>query len=828
MSLVNWRALYVDPAHRNDPEFARSDMRYGATRQGAQVLDEHLQPQEERQTMTHDEGLHYIAQRRGAMAYREEKKDQAIETVYGDGLFNAAGKADLEAECRRFDSCPDSIEWRAILSFRKEDLERSEYFSPRALQQLLSAKMPAIGKLHNISPENLVWNAAFHPVDKYGRDHHPHVHVYFYSTDPTEGRVSQRATLHAFEKTRSMMVNTIFHDEMQAIQIMGQDARRTLHDAMRSLRLVPDWATQCGLMEDLRQLHGQLPDHGKPQYGYLPKGVKKTVDGIVAKVLEQPAMQEIYQQLEAAQRQYVEAYNDDPEKIELRMADWRRRFYHPTAQGDKAVFHNEIIKLASDFQEEMPGFTETVEEDMPRYIDSDRDRYIDKLIDAAEKGDAVAMYKLACTLQREDPEKSSVLFSEAAKRGVIGAIIKVGELEEKAGNYWEAARHYEQATFGNGVDAMYRLGRLYEKGGHGFPPDSGMAEMWLDKAASNHHLWAELRMAQRYAEDDPIKRDAYLQNAIMGLEWKAKETESDDPYLHKLLGQLYEQADQPINAIYEYTLAREDPQAAAALVRLSSDGETRAKLIQLSAEDDAVPTVLKILDIAGRWQSEAADASRRLLDTLQHGPLLLQRLDKITPGSAYYQLSDEDKRSVDLIVKSVCPTSSAYVDQRLRNVVLNAYTQHRLWNVYRSSADVRDRLTESTTTLRQLHRQKIDHQAPGFQRELHRASDTAADAHPLFKGVADRNSHQWQHFVSSVAEQEQRQQQTVDHSMRFAAIGILQTAAVMIEEAANRSEQRRRQTEKNDPKQIRRKKKDPEMRSEEREKPENEPGMEPL
>lgn len=621
MALVIWNARYLTPAARQREENQRSDMQYGATREGVQKLDETLRPMSDR------EGLDYIARRRGAEDFPE--LEEAEREAQGDGLFNAFGKADLQAEKQRMDEHPDSTEWRFVLSFEKQELQQSGYSSPQALQQLLAAHMPGIAQLHNISPENMVWNAAFHPVDKHGRDHHPHVHIYLYSTDPREGVQSKQETLRALEKGRSVYTNAVFAPLLSDIQRLGREARLQLRQAAETMGADPDWAARCGLTEELDKLRSLLPEKGKLVYGYLPAAAKKQADRIVRRLTDQPVMREAYGRLEAAQRQYVEAYNDEPEKIEARMESWRKRFFHPTGANDKATLHNAVIRLAmvqaddgntvfsngGDAPTELEEYPEPPETD--EWVD-DRDhpparQQMDALIDKAKDGDVGAMFRLACMVRREHPEQAKGLFQTAWKKGIVGAAVQLGHMALTDRDTPLAIRFFEEAALAGDAGAMYQLGKLYERGRGMAEANPELAEMWYRKAADAGVAWASVRLAAIYGSEKPELAKEYRERAVLELRKSLRDADESGEvgnlYVRTSLGRLYEQQGELVDAIWEYATARADQEALRALARIGSHPGYQQQLTAAADNGD-----------------EAAAIGRRLLEDAQN---------RVEPYAAY-------------------------------------------------------------------------------------------------------------------------------------------------------------------------------------------------
>ena len=478
---------------------------------------------------------------------------------------------------QRQETHSDSVEWRFVLSFEKADLERSGYFSPAALQQLLAAKMPEIAKLYHISPEHMVWNAAFHPVDKKGREHHPHVHIYLYSTDPAEGVQSQKQTLYALEKSRSVFTNEVFSQEVSEIQALGREARKELCKASEQAGKEPDWAIRCGLTEDIEKLRDSLPAKGRKYYKYLPRSVKQQVDNIVKKLVEQPAVQQAYRKLEEAQRQYVLLYNDEPEKIAARMESWKTHFFHPTGENDKATLHNAVLRLAESWEAE-PDKNGMLSSEQ---ISADEEKTIEP--QAAEPSSA----------EPTEPDTGYTHHSYGSRRQKKPTWWT--EAYKKARNYlygtkntppdFEAALTLMQAEAdkGNGF-AMHDLGKMHLSG-LGCDKDEEQAQEWFAKAyhafiaqeaRTEKKDYLQYRIGKLFSFGYGVEQD-YRQAA----EWYEKAVEENNPFAAYALGSLcrrgqgVEQDD--IKAFELYTMAAEQeekPNAYAAyeLGRMCRDG----------------------------------------------------------------------------------------------------------------------------------------------------------------------------------------------------------------------------------------------------------------
>ncbi len=325
---VVWNARYYDPKKPDIKQMTPAEaIEYGATREGTHIINE-----EETRFMEAKNAFQYIAHRRGVEYFENGS----------DGLFNAFGKADLVEETARA-AASNAIMWKGVLSFAKEDAERLGYTNVQAFRELLCRQLPAVAREHGISPENLVWSAAYHPVDKKGNDHHPHVHVYMYSTDEREGRRSPEQTKRAFEKARSLFTNDAFAEDMKVLKEEQTRSREHLKRAITEFNATD----HPELLENFINLGKVLPSAGREgSYRYLPQDTKLVVDAIFRKIVTADGISDVFDEYMSAHRQMVEMYNSSDAAIEERMKDFEKRTFHPTAKHDRRDFHNAIIRTA--------------------------------------------------------------------------------------------------------------------------------------------------------------------------------------------------------------------------------------------------------------------------------------------------------------------------------------------------------------------------------------------------------------------------------------------------------------------------------------------------
>lgn len=334
MDGVVWNSQYFDPSAPDAKQMLpATGMRYIATREGAHIIS----PEEET-AMELKNNFNYIARRKGVAHVDGER----------DGLFNAFGKADLSDECEKA-AQSGSIFWKNVLSLSKEDVDRLGYTDVDAFRQLLARRMPEVAREYNISPQNLVWVAAYHPIDKNGSDHHPHVHVYFYSKDPSEGRMSPERTVKAFEKCRSIFTNDVFAEDTELLKEQRTLARNELRRTLLDYRFNTEAADALGIREDLRQLARELPASGrKGSYKYCKPEVKEKVDALLKKMVCLPGVDSAYTAYRDAYLAQVKLYNSTEGAVAKRMDAFDKDFFHPTTTNARRDFHNAILRLARE------------------------------------------------------------------------------------------------------------------------------------------------------------------------------------------------------------------------------------------------------------------------------------------------------------------------------------------------------------------------------------------------------------------------------------------------------------------------------------------------
>ena len=207
------------------------------------------------------------------------------------GLFGDEDGVDLEQAMLELDQYTGNV-WTHILSLKREDAARLGYDNAKAWMNLLRTNRNDIAAAMNIHPNHFRWYAAYHDEGE-----HPHVHMMAWSTVPGEAYL----TRDGIHKIKSTLTNQIFRQEMlHTYEQKSQSRDDLVREARHAIRkLTQEMARNiCNYpeVEKLMQtLSAQLETvKGKKSYSYLPKSVKKTVDEVVDRLEEIPAVKACY------------------------------------------------------------------------------------------------------------------------------------------------------------------------------------------------------------------------------------------------------------------------------------------------------------------------------------------------------------------------------------------------------------------------------------------------------------------------------------------------------------------------------------------------------
>ena len=453
-----------------------------------------------------------VQQSEGYMKYIATRP--RTERLGDHGLFGDEDAVDLEQAMRELDQYTGNV-WTHILSMKREDAARLGYDNAKAWRNLLRTNRNDIAAAMNIPPNHFRWCAAFH-----NEGEHPHVHMMAWSTEPGDAYLTREG----IHKIKSTLTNQIFKQEMlHTYEQKSQSRDELVREARRAIRkLTQEMARSiCSVPEieqKMEQLAGQLETvKGKKSYGYLPKSVKKTVDEVVDRLEEIPAVKACYEQWCALQSEVDSYYHDKPrEKKKLFQEKEFRQIKNTVIHEAEFIRMGEITfedadLTSHDEPEQLRGesydcweLRQIIRDDsLPL---ADRDGTVEELKRLAERGDAHAQYLMG-QLYRDGP----LLIPDSRK-----------------------AKHWLTQSAKQGLpEAQYALGKLFLSEDMEIrDPEEGIC--WLKEAAEHGNQWAAYRLGKEYLSGEVVTQDASKAAACFTLS-----AEAGNQYAQYLLGKLY-------------------------------------------------------------------------------------------------------------------------------------------------------------------------------------------------------------------------------------------------------------------------------------------------
>lgn len=430
------------------------------------------------------------------------------------GLFGDEDGVDLAKAMEELDQYTGNV-WTHIISLKREDAARLSYDNAKAWMNLLRSNRNDIAAAMNIQPNHFRWYAAFHDEGK-----HPHVHMMAWSTVPGEACL----TRDGIRKIKSNLTNQIFKQEMlHTYEQKSQSRDELVREARRAIRkLTQEMArsicTEPAIEQKMAQLAGQLETvKGKKSYGYLPKSVKKTVDKVVDRLEEIPAVKACYAQWCALQSEVDSYYHDKPrEKKKLFQEKEFRQIKNAVVQEAERIRLGEISFEDADLSdhdepEQVQGesydcweLRQIIRDDTLSL--TDRDRAAEELEQLAGRGDPHAQYLLG-QLYRDGPllipdsQKAKDWLTQAAEHGL--------------------------------PEAQYALGKLLLSDDPEVrDPEEGIR--WMRKTVEKGNQWAAYRLGKEYLSGEFVSKDA-----AEAVDWFTKSAEAGNQYAQYMLGKLY-------------------------------------------------------------------------------------------------------------------------------------------------------------------------------------------------------------------------------------------------------------------------------------------------
>ncbi|MDM8237584.1 MobP3 family relaxase [Pseudoflavonifractor phocaeensis] len=439
------------------------------------------------------------------------------------GLFSDEDGVNLEQAMRELDHYTGNV-WTHIISLKREDAARLGYDNAGAWMNLLRTNRNDIAAAMNIPPNHFRWYAAYHDEGE-----HPHVHMMAWSTEPGEAYLTREG----IRKIKSQLTNQIFKQEMLHTYEQKSQARDELvREARRAIRkLTQEMArsicTEPAIDQKMAQLAGQLETvKGKKSYGYIPKSVKKTVDEVVDRLKEIPAVKACYVQWCALQSEVESYYHDKPrEKKKLSQEKEFRQIKNAVIQEAERIRVGEITFEDDDLAEQDEPSSAHCESyacwELQQIIQNkaipltDRDQAAEELEQLAGRGDPHAQYLLG-QLYRDGPllipdsRKAKHWLTQAAKQGLPEAQYTLGKL--LLSGDWEVRdtdkgiRWLKQAAENGSHFAAYRLGKEYLEG-NTVNKDTTRAADWFTKSAEAGNQYAQYMMGKLHLTGQGLPRD---------------------------------------------------------------------------------------------------------------------------------------------------------------------------------------------------------------------------------------------------------------------------------------------------------------------------------
>lgn len=231
-----------------------------------------------------------------------------VEKLGRHGLFSQTDdKIDIDKVADEVTN-HEGILWTHVISLRREDAERLGYNRAEAWKELVCRNALQIAEAHKIAPPEMQWYGAFHNTT-----HHPHIHLMVYSKDTKQGYLTNKG----IENMRGVFAKDIFRNEMYyafTLETQMRDEVRA-ETKKRIDELLKSAETPIPVSNEIQNLYirliSQLSDcKGKKIYGYLPKNIKETVDGIVVELAKDERIAGLYAEWNKANREKLSVYYD--------------------------------------------------------------------------------------------------------------------------------------------------------------------------------------------------------------------------------------------------------------------------------------------------------------------------------------------------------------------------------------------------------------------------------------------------------------------------------------------------------------------------------------
>ena len=445
------------------------------------------------------------------------------ERIGSHGLFTDDGVAvDLQKVSDELNAHTGNV-WTAIVSLRREDAERLGYDNGSRWRDMLWSQTQTLSENLKIPMSNLRWFAAFH-----NESYHPHVHMIVYSTDPTEGYLSEKGLM----ALRSSFAKDIFAQDLLCEYKKQTEHRDALKAQSREVLAELIAKINSGTYDNsqvealLQTLAKRLAvTNGKKQYGYLRKDIKEIINNIVNELGKDERIAALYDLWYESKETALKVYTESqPERIPLSQ---NKEF-----KSVKNMVIAEAMKLGlpTDEIEETDEPTEpdceptTEETESPDPPPPPTDEY-EKTVADADKGNKWSQYRAAkFMLDRDDehyaPKKAVEYLTKSAKQGYTVAKYMLGKLylkgEDVPKQMLHALHWLESAVKDDNQYAEYLLGKVLLKGDD-VERDTERAESLLRRSAEQENKYAAYTLGKAYLDGDILAQNIDKAVRLMNL-----------------------------------------------------------------------------------------------------------------------------------------------------------------------------------------------------------------------------------------------------------------------------------------------------------------------
>ena len=591
------------------------------------------------------------------------------ERIGSHGLFTDDGVAvDLQKVSDELNAHTGNV-WTAIGSLRREDAERLGFDTGARWRDMLRTQTQALSENLRIPMSDLRWFAAFH-----NESHHPHIHLIAYSTNPSEGYLSEKGVM----GLRSSFAKDIFAQDLLCEYEKQTEHRDALKAQSREVLAETMARVNSGTYDNpqveevLQTLAKRLAvTNGKKQYGYLRKDIKGIIDNIVDELGKDERIADLYNLWYKSKESALKVYAEEsPERVPLSQ--------NKVFKFVKNLVINEAMKLnlpTDDIEEPEPTepeyqpTSEEIEgEDVPQedsappnkwqlyrmakeHLDRDGDCYdprkaVEYLTKSAKQGYTVAKYVFGkLYLKGEDVPKqllhalhwleSAVKDDNQYAEYLLGKTFLKGEDIERDTERFESLlrRSVDQ---GNKY-AAYTLGKAY-LGGDILAQNIDEAVRLLNLSASKNFAPAQFILGRLLYKGEVVPKD--IKKAA---EWLDRAAAQKNPYAAYLAGKIYltEDAVKDIQkAIRSFKIADENGNNYAEYQLgkiylygkdVPRDTDTAMYYLQLAAEhgNQYAAQLIHSIKVNGNWT--AALASLRLLGHIAR--IIKSRIEDKRKGS---------------------------------------------------------------------------------------------------------------------------------------------------------------------------------------------------